>query len=44
MGLPAVEAGSAIRVSLPWNAPDDAAERFLDGYAAMRERMARRAA
>ena len=44
MGLPAAEAASAIRVSLPWNAPPDAAERFLAGYAAMRQRMERRAA
>ncbi|MBO1079560.1 cysteine desulfurase family protein [Roseomonas haemaphysalidis] len=44
MGLSPAEAGSAIRVSLPWNAPDDAVEQFLAGYAAMRQRMARRAA
>lgn len=31
MGLGAL-AGEAIRVSLPWNTPDDAAERFLDAY------------
>ncbi|MCQ4158702.1 cysteine desulfurase, partial [Roseomonas sp. GC11] len=35
-------AGWAIRVSLPWNAPEDAAERFLAAHAAMRERLARR--
>lgn len=44
MGLPPDQAGSAIRVSLPWNAPEDAAERFLSGYAAMRARMGRRTA
>lgn len=34
-------AGSAIRVSLPWNTPDDAPARFLDAYAAMAARLAR---
>jgi cysteine desulfurase len=43
MGLGA-EAGCAIRVSLPWNAPADAAERFLAAWGAMRARVARRAA
>lgn len=33
-------AGEAIRVSLPWNAPEDAAERFLAAWAAMRARLA----
>lgn len=36
------EAGSGIRISLPWNAPDDAPERFLAAYAAMRARLRRR--
>jgi cysteine desulfurase len=36
-------AGCAIRVSLPWNAPEDAAERFLAAYAAMRDRLSQRA-
>ncbi len=43
MGL-GEDAGCAIRVSLPWNAPDDAAERFVAAWQAMRGRMARRAA
>jgi cysteine desulfurase len=34
-------AASAIRVSLPWTAPDDAPARFLDAYAAMAARLAR---
>jgi cysteine desulfurase len=34
-------AGCAIRVSLPWNAPDDAAERFVAAWAAMRDRLSR---
>jgi cysteine desulfurase len=34
-------AASAIRVSLPWNTPDDAPARFLDAYAAMAARLAR---
>ena len=38
------EAGSAIRVSLPWNALEDAAERFVDAWSAMRSRLSRRAA
>ena len=38
------DAGCGIRVSLPWNAPDDAAERFLLAWAAMRDRLSRRAA
>ena len=33
-------AGCGIRVSLPWNAPEDAPERFLAAWAAMRERLA----
>ncbi|EFH10504.1 hypothetical protein HMPREF0731_3296, partial [Pseudoroseomonas cervicalis ATCC 49957] len=41
MGL-GEKAGHAIRVSLPWNAPDDAAERFIALHRAMRERLARR--
>ncbi|WP_372618010.1 cysteine desulfurase family protein [Falsiroseomonas sp.] len=32
-------AGCAIRVSLPWDAPDDAAERFLGAWEAMRARV-----
>ncbi len=38
------DAGCGIRVSLPWNAPADAAERFLAAWAAMRDRLSRRAA
>jgi cysteine desulfurase len=37
-------AGCGIRISLPWNAPEDAPERFLAAWAAMRERLSRRAA
>jgi cysteine desulfurase len=37
-------AGCGIRVSLPWNAPDDAPQRFLAAWAAMRTRLSRRAA
>ncbi len=44
MGLGAAAAGCAIRVSLPWNAPEDAPERFLSAWSAMRERLSRRAA
>jgi len=44
MGVAPEQAGCAIRVSLPWNAPEDAAERFLEVHAAMRARLARRAA
>jgi cysteine desulfurase len=33
----------AIRVSLPWNAPADSAERFVSAWSAMRERLSRRA-
>ncbi len=40
MGL-GPDAGCAIRVSLPWDAPADAAERFLDAWGAMRARLAR---
>jgi cysteine desulfurase len=36
-------AGQAIRVSLPWNAPDDTAEKFNQAYAAMANRALRRA-
>jgi cysteine desulfurase len=38
------DAGCTIRVSLPWNAPDDAAERFVTAWAAMRQRVRRQAA
>ena len=34
-------AGSAIRVSLPWTAPEEAPRRFLDAYAAMAARLVR---
>jgi cysteine desulfurase len=34
-----VAAGHAIRVSLPWDAPADAAERFLAAWGAMRARL-----
>ncbi len=37
-------AGCAIRVSLPWNAPEDAAERFTAAWSAMRARLSRGAA
>ena len=37
-------AGCAIRVSLPWDAPGDTAERFLEAWSAMRDRLSRRAA
>ncbi len=37
-------AGCAIRVSLPWNAAEDAAERFVAAWGAMHDRVARRAA
>jgi cysteine desulfurase len=40
MGLGA-DAGAGIRVSLPWNAPEDAAARFLDAYRAMAARLRR---
>jgi cysteine desulfurase len=40
MGL-AEAAGQAIRVSLPWNAPGDAAERFVAAWSAMRARLSR---
>jgi cysteine desulfurase len=43
MGLGAA-AGCAIRVSLPWNAPEDAPERFVLAWSAMRDRLSRRAA
>jgi len=38
------EAGCAIRVSLPWDAPEDAAERFVAAWSAMRQRLSRHAA
>jgi cysteine desulfurase len=37
-------AGQAIRVSLPWNAPEDTAERFLTAWSAMRARLSRKPA
>ncbi|MBK1656959.1 cysteine desulfurase family protein [Paracraurococcus ruber] len=37
-------AGCGIRVSLPWDAPDDAAERFLAAWRDMRDRLRKRAA
>jgi cysteine desulfurase len=37
-------AGEAIRVSLPWNAPADAAARFVEAHTAMRGRLALRRA
>jgi len=37
-----VDAGCGIRISLPWNAPDDAPERFLAAYAAMHARLSSR--
>jgi cysteine desulfurase len=43
MGL-AELAACAIRVSLPWDAPEDAAERFLAAWRAMRARLSRAAA
>jgi cysteine desulfurase len=42
MGL-GEDAACAIRVSLPWNAPADAAERFLSAWNTMRERLRRAA-
>lgn len=44
MGISPTDAASAIRVSLPWNAPEGTAERFLAAYAALRARLARHAA
>ncbi len=44
MGLGPAAAGCAIRVSLPWNAPEDAPERFLSAWSVMRDRLSRRAA
>ena len=38
------DAGCAVRVSLPWNAPEDAPERFVSAWSAMRARLSRRAA
>ncbi|MBR0649016.1 aminotransferase class V-fold PLP-dependent enzyme [Roseomonas terrae] len=43
MGLGA-DAGCAIRVSLPWNTPDDAAPRFIEAWRRMRDRVRPRAA
>ncbi|RVT96934.1 aminotransferase class V-fold PLP-dependent enzyme [Rhodovarius crocodyli] len=40
MGL-GEQAGQAIRVSLPWDAPEDSAERFLEAYHAMVLRLRR---
>lgn len=37
-------AGCGLRVSLPWDAPEDAPERFLAAWAAMRMRLGQRAA
>ncbi|WP_149536814.1 cysteine desulfurase family protein [Siccirubricoccus phaeus] len=37
-------AGSGIRVSLPWNVAEDAAERFLEAWSAMRSRLSKSAA
>ena len=37
-------AGCGIRLSLPWNAPEDAPARVLAAWGAMRERLVRRAA
>jgi cysteine desulfurase len=37
-------AGCAIRVSLPWNAAPETPERFIAAWAAMRQRLSRRAA
>lgn len=38
------DAACGIRVSLPWNAPEDAAERFLRAWRAMRDRLSSRRA
>jgi cysteine desulfurase len=35
------DAGSGIRISLPWNAPEDAPQRFLAAYGAMLGRLGR---
>ncbi|RAI59947.1 cysteine desulfurase family protein [Roseicella frigidaeris] len=43
MGFGAL-AGCGLRVSLPWDAPEEAPERFLAGWAAMRGRVGRRVA
>lgn len=43
MGLGS-DAGCAIRVSLPWNAAEDSAVRFVEAWGAMRARVTRRAA
>lgn len=43
MGMGA-DAGCTIRVSLPWNVPEDAAERFVAAWAAMRAQTRQRAA
>ncbi len=44
MGFGAAAAGCAIRISLPWDAPEDAPERFVAAWSAMRARLSRRAA
>ncbi len=44
MGLGTAEAGCAIRVSLPWDAPEDAPERFVAAWSAMRARRLSRGA
>ncbi|WP_424811109.1 cysteine desulfurase family protein [Roseococcus sp. YIM B11640] len=38
------DAACGIRISLPWNAPDDAPQRFLAAYAAMHKRLSSRRA
>ncbi len=43
MGL-GEQAGCAIRVSLPWDAPEDAVARFVAAWGAMRARLSQRAA
>ncbi|WP_137181538.1 cysteine desulfurase family protein [Roseomonas sp. AR75] len=43
MGL-GEDAACAVRVSLPWNAPEDAADRFVAAWSGMRARLSRSAA
>jgi cysteine desulfurase len=43
MGLGAL-AGCGVRVSLPWDAAEDAPERFLSAWSAMRARLSKSAA
>ncbi|MCK8784105.1 aminotransferase class V-fold PLP-dependent enzyme [Roseomonas sp. NAR14] len=43
MGLGAL-AGNAVRVSIPWNAPEGSAEAFVAAWAAMQKALSRRAA